>query len=412
MISGRGGVDSSMSRQWIVTVVALVAAACGGGSATGGATTSSPPPSTAEQPTEATLAGDRFPSGESALDNMTSAAFPEPLISPADIISGGPPPDGIPPIDDPSFVSVEQADAWLDDTEPVVVLDIDGDVRAYPIQVMIWHEIVNDTVGEVPVTVTYCPLCNSAISYVREIDGQETTFGTSGRLYASALVMYDRATESLWTHFDGRAVVGVLTGHQLEPVASPLLAWSDFEAAHPNGQVLDRDSTGHSRPYGSNPYVGYDNPDASPFLFRGDLDDRSRAMQRVVGIRIDDFARAWTLEAISGGLARATNTTLGDSALIILWTKGQSSALEADGIGEGRDIGSVGVFNALVEGATLTFAAHDRAFVDDQTQSTWDITGRAVNGPLAGSQLERVPHLDTFWFAWSTYAPGTDLIEP
>ncbi|MGI8516790.1 MAG: DUF3179 domain-containing protein [Acidimicrobiia bacterium] len=401
-----------MSRQWILfTAGALVAVACGGGSAAGGSTTL-PPPSADSQSTEGTLAGDQFPSGESALDNMTAESFPDPLVPPEDIISGGPPPDGIPPIDDPNFVSVDQADAWLEDTEPVVALEIDGDVRAYPIQVMIWHEIVNDTVGGIPVTITYCPLCNSAISYVGEIDGQATTFGTSGRLYASALVMYDRATESLWTHFDGRAVVGVLTGHQLDPVASPLLAWSDFKAIYENAQVLDRDATGHSRPYGSNPYVGYDNPDASPFLFRGDLDDRSRAMQRVVGVRIDDGARAWTLDVISEGAAEATNTTLGETNLVIFWTAGQASAIESDSIGEGRDVGSVGVFNASVDGEVLTFAAQDGVFVDQQTQSTWDITGQAVAGPLAGTRLDRIPHLDTFWFAWSTYAPGTDLVEP
>lgn len=403
-----------------IAFLALIVSACGGasteeeaGSVTAEAsstTTVAAETTTTQAPAE--LPEDGFPEGPSALDDMTFDGFPPPLVDVSAIISGGPPPDGIPPIDDPQFIDVAAADEWISDEEPVVVIDVNGDVRAYPVQVMIWHEIVNDVVGEVPVAITYCPLCNSAISYERTIEGQETTFGTSGRLFASALVMYDRATESLWTHFDGRAVVGVLTGHRLEPVASPLLSWADFKNSHPDGLVLDRDETGFGRPYGNNPYQGYDNPSSRPFLFRGDVDERSAAMQRVVGVRDGDVARAWSLEAISGEVAAATNTELGDTPLVILWSAGQSSALEAPQIAAGRDVGSVGVFSPVVDGRTLTFSVQDGSFVDDQTGTTWNITGRAVSGELADAQLERVPHLDTFWFAWSTYAPGTDLIEP
>ncbi len=210
--------------------------------------------------------------GPSALEDMTHRSFPQPLVDPARIMSGGPPPDGIPPIDKPKFVSVAEASEWLAPEEPVIALHVGEDARAYPVQVLIWHEIVNDTVAGVPVVVTYCPLCNTAVSFERSVEGVEVTFGTSGRLFASALVMYDRATESLWTHFDGRAVVGVLAGKRLQVVASPLLAWSEFAASFPDGKVLDRNRTGFSRNYGSNPYTGYDRPDARPFLFRGDVD--------------------------------------------------------------------------------------------------------------------------------------------
>jgi hypothetical protein len=408
-------------RAWIA-LVALVASACGGGvtvgdeEASGDDTTTTVTSDTAPTTTTTTqppvsLPADGFPEGVSALANMASDTFPDPLVPIDDIISGGPPPDGIPPIDDPAFISVQEADEWLADDEPVVALDVDGDARAYPVQVMIWHEIVNDVVGGVPIAVTYCPLCNSAISYVRSIDGRETTFGTSGRLFASALVMYDRATESLWTHFDGRAVVGILAGHRLEPVASPLLSWADFKMAHPEGLVLDRGATGFGRPYGNNPYVGYDNPSSFPFLFTGSVDDRSAAMQRVVGVRDGDEARAWTLESIADGTRSATNTELGDIPLVIFWSAGQSSALEGSQVSSGRDVGSVGVFSPIVDGRTLTFSTAGDSFVDDETGSTWNITGRATAGELAGQQLDRIPHLDTFWFAWSTYAPGTDLME-
>ncbi|MFH1331566.1 MAG: DUF3179 domain-containing protein, partial [Actinomycetota bacterium] len=297
-----------------VAALALLVAACGGGhpgdaAETAPSTTGDPAaaPSTSiadpATPTTPTTDGPTangpggLPTGPSALDSMLAEEFPDPLVDITAIFPGGPPPDGIPPIDDPGFVTAAAADEWLEDAEPVVVLAVGGEARAYPVQILIWHEIVNDTIGGVPVSVTYCPLCNSAVSYRRIVDGVETTFGTSGLLFASALVMYDRATESLWTHFDGRAVVGVLTGRTLEPIASPLLSWGDFKATHPDGLVLDRESTGHDRPYGQNPYVGYDDPAATPFLFRGALDDRAAAMQRVVGVALGDDAAAWPLDA-------------------------------------------------------------------------------------------------------------------
>jgi hypothetical protein len=223
--------------------------------------------------------------------------------------------------------------------------------------------------------------------------------------------MYDRATESLWTHYDGRAVVGVLTGTVLEPIASPLLAWSDFRQAFPDAVVLDRAATGHNRPYGENPYAGYDTGSGNAFLFTGSVDDRAREMQRVVGVAVGDQARAWTLESISGGEATATNDLLGDTPIVILWKKGQASALESSSIDGGRDVGSVGVFSPIVDGRTLTITANGGSFVDQETGSAWDITGKAISGELAGTTLEPIHHLDTFWFAWSTYQPGTDLVE-
>jgi len=242
------------------------------------------------------------------------------------------------------------------------------------------------------------------------VDGAITTFGTSGRLYASALVMYDRATESLWTHYDGRAVVGALTGEVLEPISSPLLAWPDLKAAFPDALVLDRDATGFNRPYGENPYAGYDTQSGTAFLFRGTADDRAREMQRVVGVAIDGAARAWTLESISGGEARVTNGAVGDTPIVILWKAGQASALESTFIAGGRDVGSVGVFSPVVDGRQLTFAADGGSFRDEETHTEWDITGRAISGELTGTTLEQIHHLDTFWFAWSTYQPDTDLV--
>ncbi len=353
-----------------------------------------------------------LPAGPSALDNRFDDAFPDPLIDPSDVVSGGPPPDGIPPIDDPQFISVSAADAWLNDVEPVLVVDVDGDVRAYPIQIMMWHEIVNDTVGGVPLAVTYCPLCNSALSFERVVRGVETTFGTSGNLFNANLVMYDRATESLWNQLDGRAVIGVLTGDVLKQVPSSTMSWGTFKESRPDAKVLDRDRTGASRAYGTNPYTGLDDPNGQPFLFNGDIDVRAKAMQRIVAIESDGAAIAWTLGAISSDEpALATAVDFNGEPLTILWQAGESSALDSSDITAGRDVGTVGVFSAVVDGEVLTFQADGDSFIDDQTSSVWNILGEAETGPLTGTTLDPVTFVRTFWFSWAAFRPDTELIE-
>jgi hypothetical protein len=196
----------------------------------------------------------------SALKDPTNPAFPDPLIDLDNLVSGGPPPDGIPPIDNPKFQPARDVD-WLEGAEPVLSLAVEGEVRAYPLQVMTWHEIVNDTVGAVPVTVTYCPLCNSGVAFHRRVGDRLLDFGTSGMLYADNLVMYDRQTESLWPQLTGQASVGVLTGTQLTAIPIGVVGWDQFRAAHPDALVLSRD-TGYHRDYGRNPYARYDDPTA------------------------------------------------------------------------------------------------------------------------------------------------------
>jgi len=406
----------------LMAAVALVATACA--SATGGTTsapsnTASTTPNDAPATTTATTtaaavqAPGSLPTGPSALDDRFDSSFPEPLIDPNEVISGGPPPDGIPPIDDPKFVGVDKADTWLEDAEPVLVAQVGDDVRAYPIQILIWHEIVNDTVGGVPLAVTYCPLCNSAITFKRTVRGVETTFGTSGMLYNANLVMYDRATESLWNQLDGRAVIGLLTGEQLERLPANMISWGEFKRTHPDAKVLDKERTGRSRPYGTNPYTGLDNPDGAPFLFIGDVDTRAKAMQRIVAIENENTAVAWTLDVLAGDGSVPTVTTgeFDGQPLVIFWEPGQNSALETDSVAVGRDVGNVGVFSPVVDGQTLSFHVEGDRFVDDATGTTWDIFGQAVNGPMAGTALEPITFVRTFWFSWAAFRPDTDLID-
>ena len=350
-----------------------------------------------------------LPTGPSALDNPTDPSFPEPLVDLDDIVRVLPT-DAIPAIDSPAFVPV--ADLDIAATEPVIALEIDGDARAYPVGVLTFHEIVNDTVGGVPVTVTYCPLCNSAVTYERSVQGAETTFGVSGRLFNSALVMYDRATQSMWTHFDGQAVAGVLAGERLEPVSSPLLSWGDFVEAYPEGLVLDPDNTGwpsRARSYFSNPYQGYDE-EGTRTLFPTSTDGRLDAKERVVAVTVGEEAAAWELAGLVADGPTVTSGRVEDQDLVIFWKPGQASGLETSATGTGRDVGSVGVFAATIDGDPLSFTADESGFVDSETGSVWDITGAAVSGELAGSRLDRVPHLDTFWFAWSSYRPDSTLI--
>jgi hypothetical protein len=328
------------------------------------------------------------------------------------IISGGPPPDGIPPIDDPVYESVDDAADWLDDTSPVMVVDVAGDVRAYPLAILTWHEIVNDVVGGVPLVVTYCPLCNSALVFERTVagpDGEEVLdFGTSGRLYLSNLVMFDRQHRNLWTQFEGEGVVGErFLGTQLTRLPAWLFGFGELRDLHPDAQVLSRE-TGYARDYGRNPYTGYDTPDNDPFLFRGELDERFPPMTRFVGLAGQE-AVAVPLDELEED--RVTTVELDGRDIAVVWAPGQSSALDTASIDAGRDIGQTAAFVAELGRATVELAPadEDARFVDTVTGSTFDLRGRALDGPLAGEQLTAVPHDDTFWFVWVAFRPDTSV---
>jgi hypothetical protein len=328
--------------------------------------------------------------------------------------SGGPPRDGIPPIDEPQFVSQSEADAWLGPDEPVIAVALeqpDGSVlaRAYPLQIMVWHEIVNDTRGETPVLATFCPLCYTAIAYDRRLEpgGTVYDFGTTGNLRHSDLVMWDRQTESWWQQLNGEAIVGELTGSQLTFLPAQILGWQAFKDSYPDGDVLSRE-TGHNRPYGTNPYPGYDDVENRPFLFDGDTDGRLPAMERVVGVELDGTAVAYPFPALAE--AGAIDDTIGADEVVIFWTPGANSAVDARDIVEGRDIGQAGVYHRELDGQTLTFTAGDGGtFTDVETGSTWNVSGQAIDGPLVGQRLTPIPHTVVFWFAWAAFQPDGRL---
>ncbi len=275
----------------------------------------------------------------------------------SEIRSGGPPRDGIPSIDDPEFVSTDAAAAVLAPTEPVVGLTIGGDARAYPLRVLIWHEIANDVVGGVPVAVTYCPLCNTALVFDRRFDGAVLDFGTTGRLRNSDLIMYDRQTESWWQQFLGTAIVGALTGGMLDMIPARLESFENFRRRAPEGKVL---AAGPGRRYGVNPYRGYDTT-MRPFLYDGPLPQGIAPLARVVRVGEE----AWSL-----ALLRAEGETVSGD-LRFTWTPGQNSAVDAAAIAEGADVGNVVVERRDADGVwrdvpySVDFAFAFAAFYPD-----------------------------------------------
>ncbi len=326
-----------------------------------------------------------------------------------ELISGGPPKDGIPAIDDPRFISVDEAARWLERREPVAVVTLGGATHVYPLQVMIWHEIVNDEVGGIPVSVTYCPLCNTMLAFDRRFDGRVLDFGTTGRLRFSDLVMYDRQTESWWQQATGEGIIGAYAGERLIFIPSPILSWSEARRAHPDARVLSRD-TGHVRDYGRNPYEGYDRGGPLRWAFPRRADTRLGPMERVAAIEVGDESIAVPFEALA--LEKVVRTEVGGVEVVVFWTSGTASALDAGALAEGRDIGSTNVFRTAVGDRSLEFEpADDGRFRDRQTGSLWDMSGRAVGGELAGQQLEAIPHGNHFWFAWAVFKPETRIVR-
>lgn len=327
-----------------------------------------------------------------------------------EIVSGGPPKDGIPALRHPRFIQVQEADSWLKSREPVILLEIGPDARAYPIQIMTWHEIVNDTVGGTPVIVTFCPLCNTAISFERTVQGRALEFGTTGLLRFSNLVMYDAQTESWWQQATGEAIAGDLSAARLVRLPALLVSWGDFKASHPDGRVLSRD-TGYARSYGRNPYPGYDDVRRSPFAYRGPRTPGPlRAMDRVLVVELNGVSVAYPYDVLQD--ERVINDTVGGVPIVVIWTPGTASALDAATIAAGRDVGSAGAYASTVGDRTLTFIQDGGPLIDRQTGSEWGVAGRAVSGAMSGQTLERLPAIETFWFAWAAFRPETRIHRP
>jgi hypothetical protein len=264
--------------------------------------------------------------------------------------SGGPGKDGIPALDRPRFLPVSKV-GFLRPQEPVIALTLAGRARAYPLQILIWHEIVDDVVGRVPVAVTFCPLCNTAIAFDRRVAGRTLSFGTTGNLRSSDLVMYDRQTESWWQQFGGEGVVGRYAGTRLRALPARIVAWRSFRAQYADGLVLSR-ATGYSRPYGENPYAGYDDVSSPPlFPTAHSHDRRLPPKERVVFLERGKAAVAIPFSTLAR--KRRVEVTLAGRRFDVRWQSGVSSALDTSEIASGRDVGAARVLEA---GRPTTFS--------------------------------------------------------
>jgi Protein of unknown function (DUF3179) len=325
-----------------------------------------------------------------------------------DFVPAGPPRNGIPAIDQPRFVTPGKAEEFLGASEPVVVLRRGGEARAYPFQILVWHEIVNDRIAGEPIAVTYCPLCNSTVAFSRRLGGRTLEFGTTGVLRNSDLVMYDRQTESWWQQLTGEAVVGELTGARLQSLPSQILSWRQFRASYPGGRVLSRD-TGFERDYGSTPYAGYE-AGGEPHLFRGRPDDALPAMERVVAI--PTRGRGAVVYPFSRLSREAPiNDRIDGRPVAVFFDPRVASVLDDPTIGQAERIGASSVFLRSAGKKALTFDPGPRpaTFVDRQTGSVWSVAGRAVDGALAGRRLRSIPTDDQLWFAVAAFYPGADV---
>ena len=275
-----------------------------------------------------------------------------------EIISGGPPQDGIPSIDKPNFISIEEANQWLKDEEPGVAFSLGDTHRFYPYQILVWHEIVNDAIEGQRVLITYCPLCLTGFVFDPQVQGERVEFGTSGKLWRSNLVMYDRKTDSLWSQILGEAVVGEMTGTRLKTLPSDQITYGVFKKAHPLSQVLSRD-TGAERFYGSSPYGDYFKPLSFALSLAGSSDTRLPPEAYVFGIVFEGKAKAYFIESVKnqGGVEDAF--------------EGKNFVLKYD-----KDLDVVRVYEKLPDGSET-----------------------------------RINPFSSFWFSWAAAYPDTELYK-
>ena len=270
------------------------------------------------------------------------------------ILSGGPPRDGIPSIDKPKFISAKKA-SFLKPQDRVIGVEINGKARAYPIRILNWHEIVNDNFYGVPIAVTYCPLCGSGIVYESRFGGRAYTFGVSGLLYNSDVLLYDRETETLWSQILSKGISGKLVGNELEIIPSSHTSWTAWQKKHPNTQVLSTD-TGADRSYNRLPYGNYDKGRETYFSieFRS---QKYHPKERVIGISIDGKHKVYPFTELA---------------------KLQSDSLQDE-------------------------------FSGQQLQLSFDAENR--DGMIKDATGKILPSINTFWFAWYAFYPDTSVFK-
>ena len=309
-------------------------------------------------------------------------------IIPLDKIkSGGPPKDGIPSIDEPKFAKSSDAE-FVSDDDLVIGIDINGEQKAYPLFIMVWHEIVNDNIGGIPVAVTYCPLCFTNQVFDRTVDGKITEFGTSGKLYNSNLVMYDRNTDSQWSQALGMAITGQMTSQTLKRIPFDVARWSDWKSLYPDTLVLTTD-TGFSRAYGSDPYGNY-YTDSRVIFPVENKDERLFLKEKILGFD-NGIYKAYKLSDVEKN--KIINDDVGDKKIVLISLYPEMAR----------------AFNRIVDEQILEFEYSNGQIIDIQTKSKWNFDGMSIEGQLKGKKLQREVFNPGFWFEWAAFHPDTLL---
>jgi hypothetical protein len=327
-----------------------------------------------------------------AVGQQSSSGLEVKHIVPLDqIVSGGPPPDGIPSIDNPKFLSVADASKILKDSDLVIGLSINGETRAYPLLILVWHEIVNDKVGGIPVAITYCPLCFTAQVFDRTIGGHAVQFGTSGKLYNNNLVMYDRLSGSLWSQALGEGIVGTYASESLKRIPFDLAYWKDWKQLYPNSVVLSTD-TGFTRPYGADPYGDYYTSDQLYFPI-SNIDKRLGLKEMVIGLDNQGQYKAYVLNQVES--SKVINDKVGNESIVLFSLYPRMMR----------------AYSPVINGQILDFQYNPNTnkIMDKQTGSQWNFGGVAINGQLKGKQLARLTFDEGFWFSWAAFHPQTRI---
>ena len=341
------------------------------------------------------------------MDDWPKTDFSRHAVPLDEMIEGGPGKDGIRSIDQPKFDSIEQAGRWLDGREPVVAFSAGAQARAYPLSILMYHEIVNDQIKQQSLAITYCPLCNAAMVFDRLYQGELLEFGTTGKVHTSNLVMYDRQSESWWLQFTGEGVVGKHTGAQLRLLPSQIVSFSHFRNAYPKGKVLSKD-TGFDKKYGINPYTHYDSRHLPvAWFFRKPFDSRLPAMERVLGVELNGEVAAYPFSELNQ--RPLLQEEIDNQPVLIVSTSGVASAVDKKKIRESKDTLTAAAYSRMLQGKVLDFVLSDKTIMDIQTRSTWNLFGEATDGPLAGSQLKKLDRGVYFSFVWLDFYPQSRI---
>jgi len=308
------------------------------------------------------------------------------------IVTGNPDPEGIPPINEPRYESVFAADQYLDDAGLGLLVEVDGEHRYYPYQILVWHEVVNDVFNGENLLVTYNPLTNSGKVFDRTFGDDAVNFSVSGKLWNSNSLLSDQKSGSLWSQLLGEAVVGELTGSTLHLYPSLTISWSVFKTYYPYGEVLSR-STGYDRDYTQDPYEQDSYYESAAILFPlSNEDERLHAKTVVFGYHTTGAQTVYRMDEVEQ--LHVVNDEVGEDSLLVIWDE---------------ELETVRGFSRQVGQDVLSFSQGDPFFIDDQTGSLWNQEGECVGGEYLGAELDVLPLENAFWFSWAASYPETTI---